>query len=57
VKAHTIHAIPTSAYPTPARRPAWSVLDTARYTAWTGQPLPSWETTLGAYVDGLARPA
>jgi len=54
VKAHTIHAIPTSAYPTPAKRPAWSVLDTTRYTRLTGASLPSWEQTLGAYLDVLS---
>jgi len=54
VKAHAIHAIPTSAYPTPAKRPAWSVLDTTRYTALTGAALPSWEQTLGAYLDVVA---
>jgi dTDP-4-dehydrorhamnose reductase len=53
VKAHTIHAIPTSAYPTPAKRPAWSVLDTTRYTRLTGTSLPSWEQTLGGYLDRL----
>ncbi|MBM4283049.1 MAG: sugar nucleotide-binding protein, partial [Deltaproteobacteria bacterium] len=51
VKAHTIHAIPTSAYPTPAQRPAWSVLDTTRCAQLTGAALPSWEQTLGAYLD------
>ncbi len=51
VKAQTIRAIPTSAYPTPARRPAWSVFDTTRYTGLTGQTLPSWEHTLAAYLD------
>jgi dTDP-4-dehydrorhamnose reductase len=53
VKAHTIHAIPTSAYPTPAVRPAWSVLDTGRYTQLTGTSLPSWDQTLGRYLDQI----
>jgi dTDP-4-dehydrorhamnose reductase len=57
IRAHTIHAIPTSAYPTPARRPAWSVLDTTRYTAVTGKALPSWSSTLAAYLDALATPS
>jgi dTDP-4-dehydrorhamnose reductase len=55
IKAHTIQAIPTSAWPTPAKRPAWSVLDTTRYTALTGHSLPAWEQTLGSYLDELAR--
>jgi dTDP-4-dehydrorhamnose reductase len=55
VKAQAIHAIPSSAYPTPAKRPAWSVLDTTRYTQLTGASLPSWEHTLGSYLDVVAR--
>ena len=47
----------------PALRPAYSVLDTARYTALTGQPMPKWEQGLDAYLaadpvaQSLIRPA
>ena len=34
----------------PALRPAFSVLDTARYTKLTGRPMPSWRDGLAAYL-------
>ncbi|MCL7714948.1 dTDP-4-dehydrorhamnose reductase [Stenotrophomonas mori] len=43
-----VEAIPSTAYPTPAKRPAWSVLDTGRLRQDFGIALPSWQ-------DGLAR--
>jgi dTDP-4-dehydrorhamnose reductase len=55
VKTQAIHAILSSAYPTPAKRPAWSVLDTTRYTQLTDASLPSWEHTLASYLDVVAR--
>jgi dTDP-4-dehydrorhamnose reductase len=42
-----VEAITTAEHPTPARRPAYSVLDTARLRA-LGVALPSWR-------DGLSR--
>ncbi len=50
LQAKSIEAIATSAYPTPAVRPAWSVLDCSRCETLTG-PLPSWTTTLEAFLD------
>ena len=38
--------IPTSAYPTPAARPAWSVLDTSGFEAATGHTLQDWRDGL-----------
>lgn len=34
----------------PAKRPAQSVLDTARYELWTGQRTPAWEEGLAEYL-------
>lgn len=45
--ACTVKDIPTSEYPTPARRPAYSVLDLSDYETQFG-PLPTWQ-------DGLQR--
>ncbi len=47
-KVPAIEAIPSSAYPTPAKRPAWSVLDNRRLQQDFGIVLPSWQ-------DGLKR--
>ncbi len=44
--------IPTSAYPTPARRPAFSRLDCGRASRELGVALPHWEESL-ALVDPL----
>ncbi|MBA0282144.1 dTDP-4-dehydrorhamnose reductase [Stenotrophomonas maltophilia] len=47
-KAPIVEAIPASAYPTPARRPAWSVLDNHKLQLDFGIVLPAWQ-------DGLRR--
>lgn len=41
-----IRAIPTSEYPMPARRPSWSVLDTASLREAYGVTLPGWREAL-----------
>lgn len=38
--------ITTAEYPTPARRPAWGVLSTARFERTFGFALPEWQATL-----------
>ena len=43
VTPEAIEAIPTSAYPTPARRPLNSRLDTRKFQAAFGLCLPTWE--------------
>jgi dTDP-4-dehydrorhamnose reductase len=43
--------IPTSAYPTPARRPAYSVLDNAKLRREFGIALPDWETGLDLCLE------
>lgn len=49
-----INAIGSDKYPTPARRPRFSVLDTMRTDALIGA-LPSWEAGLARYVKGLEK--
>ncbi|EJU12515.1 dTDP-4-dehydrorhamnose reductase [Sphingomonas sp. LH128] len=48
-----VRAIPTSAYPTVARRPADSRLDCARIAAVHGVALPPWRTSLRPIVQRL----
>ena len=43
VSADAIEAIPTSAYPTPARRPLNSRLDTTKLRRTFGLTLPAWQ--------------
>ena len=45
-----VEAIATSDYPTPARRPAYSVLDTRRICASFGLHMPSWTAMLADAV-------
>jgi dTDP-4-dehydrorhamnose reductase len=45
--------ITTAEYPTPAARPAYSVLDNRRWRELGEPPLPSWETGLSSYLAGL----
>ncbi|PWB27580.1 dTDP-4-dehydrorhamnose reductase [Stenotrophomonas sp. SPM] len=47
-KVPAVEAIPSSEYPTPAKRPAWSVLDNRRLQQDFDIVLPSWQ-------DGLKR--
>lgn len=47
-KVPTVEAIPSSEYPTPAKRPSWSVLDNRKLQQDFGIVLPAWQ-------DGLKR--
>jgi dTDP-4-dehydrorhamnose reductase len=46
----TLHPIPTNDYPTPAKRPAYSVLDTTKFSALAGEGLPDWRAGIAEYV-------
>ena len=44
-----VEPIPSSAYPTPAPRPHYSVLDTSKLTQFMGSPLPHWRQGLQTF--------
>jgi dTDP-4-dehydrorhamnose reductase len=52
---NTVEAIRTEDYPTPARRPAYSVLDCSRTWALGIEPMRAWEEALKEYVQLLLR--
>jgi len=45
-----VHAVSTADYPRPARRPAYSVLDTSRLASLIGRRLPPWQDALARYL-------
>lgn len=51
-----IDPISTAEYNAPARRPAYSVLDTTRLGERTGHELPTWQAALAEHVQTLAGP-
>jgi dTDP-4-dehydrorhamnose reductase len=53
VAAHTVEPIPTSAYPTPAARPANSVLDTTKAERVFGIAPPDWRAAVARVVERL----
>jgi dTDP-4-dehydrorhamnose reductase len=52
----TVVPITTVDYPTPARRPAYSRLDTSRFQRDFGIELPDWRDGLHGVIAALARP-
>lgn len=52
-KVPTVEAIASSEYPTPAKRPAWSVLDNRRLQQDFGLVLPSWQDGLKQVMAAL----
>lgn len=50
-RCREVQAISTAEYPTPARRPAWSVLDCGKLKRTFGLELPDWEEGLRLAVE------
>jgi dTDP-4-dehydrorhamnose reductase len=53
-RAPQVAPIATADYPTPAARPAWSVLDTSAFQRDFGVDLPDWQAGLARVLDELA---
>jgi dTDP-4-dehydrorhamnose reductase len=51
-----IEAIRSSEYNAPARRPGYSVLNTARFRSLTNRTLPHWPEALAEYLRSLGEP-
>lgn len=50
-----VHPIPSSQYPTPARRPNYSVLDTAKIQEVFGIEIPEWKDSLKKCLQLLVK--
>ena len=55
-KAPAVDRIPTSAYPTPTKRPAQSRLESSKLAAVHGVSLPDWRGSLETVLDRLLGP-
>lgn len=53
--AAEVAPIPTSAFPTPARRPPYSALSNAKLTAALCRPMPHWTDALDRYLRAKGR--
>ena len=53
-KQPQVSSITTAQYPTPARRPAWSVLDCTRFETTFGIATHDWHEDLSVVLDALA---
>jgi dTDP-4-dehydrorhamnose reductase len=49
----TVNPIPTTAYPTPAKRPAWSVFDKAKIKSTYKMLIPQWQESLAVCIGRL----
>jgi dTDP-4-dehydrorhamnose reductase len=45
-----VEPVPTAAFPTPAKRPPYSVLSSGKLSAITGWSMPAWEDALDRYL-------
>lgn len=54
LKVRQVIPIPTSEYPLPAPRPAYSVLSNRKITPLLGQTAPHWRQSLGQMLQGLS---
>lgn len=54
-KAPTVRAISSAEYPTPAKRPAWSVLDNRKLQQDFGIALPAWQDGLRQVMGEIAK--
>jgi len=52
-RCRKIEAVGTDAFPTPAKRPAYSVLATEKYAQATGQQPRPWQEALSDYMAGI----
>lgn len=52
-----LSAIPSSAFPTPARRPQYSLLDTGSFEKTFGITIPAWEESLKSCLAAFKEPA
>lgn len=55
IRTQTVEPITTADYPTPARRPAYSVLDTGKIQAELGLSIPAWRASLVTMLGELYR--
>lgn len=55
-KAASVRSITSAEYPTPARRPSYSVLDNSRITAAFGIRMPPWQDGLERCLAGMSPP-
>jgi dTDP-4-dehydrorhamnose reductase len=53
IACRTVTAIPSADYPTPAKRPAWSVLDNDKLARTFGVRLPDWRTALAQVQEEI----
>ena len=53
--AAEVAPIPTSAFPTPARRPPYSALSNAKLASAIGRPMPHWTDALDRYLRAKGR--
>ncbi|KAF1026148.1 MAG: dTDP-4-dehydrorhamnose reductase [Burkholderia plantarii] len=53
IRVRAIEPIPSGAYPTPARRPVWSVLDNTRFDRRFGLNRLDWQQALALVMDDL----